>query len=503
MARESLAGSPRGTIDQSVPAVRGADRRAAGVVGFVLFLVEAAVLCWPTMLNRGAVLVFPDTRSYFVAGRAALTKGLALLWPHGAGVAGAAPSEAAIQQARMVRSAFYSLFIYIAGAPLSLWVAVGIQAMLLAAVLKLIFELMCPQRPRWYATGFIVTLALLTTASWVTSNAMPDVFAPIAALSAIMLLLFWDRLRPLGRLALFVLIAVSCMMHLSIPPVVLGLVGVGALLHVRRLWRQRSRYLTVGIAVVVALGATLAASVIGFKQWTLTPNGPPFLLARSLDDGPGKLYLRKHCPEIGLDMCKHLDRLDVGDDDFIWHQNGVYSAVPLKEAAVLRTEDKRIYVAAALEHPWMQLRAIITNSLHQLGLFTLREYFIPSHAYADPEHPPDLFTMYIRPVEPAWQMYLAIPEYLIVIVGLAYACWLWARGSLGAIDRSALILVFVAVSVNAFVCAFSIPSPRYEARVIWLIPMIALLFYYKAGSGGHGERDRGTRSATGQRRSAG
>ena len=497
MARESLAGTARGTIDRPATTAVAADRRAAGVIGFVLFLVETAVLCWPTLLNQGAVLVFPDTRSYYVAGRAALTKGLALFWPHGAGVAGAAPSEAAIQQARMVRSAFYSLFTYIAGYPLSLWVAVGIQAMLLAAVLKLGFELICPQRPRWYATGFIVTLALLTTASWVTSSAMPDVFAPIAAWCAILLILFWDRLRPVGRIALFMLIAVGCMMHLSIPPVVLGVLGVAALLRIRRLWRWRSRYLTVGVAVVVALGATLAASVIGFKQWTLTPNGPPFLLARSLDDGPGKLYLRAHCPAIGLDMCKHLDRLDVGDDDFIWHQNGVYSAVPLDEAAVLRTEDKRIYLAAALEHPWMQLRAIVANSLSQLGLFTLREYFIPSDAYADPTHPPDLFTMYIRPVEPAWQVYLAIPEYLIVGLGLIYGCWRWR--SLGATDRSALTLVLVAVSVNAFVCAFSIPSPRYEARVIWLVPMIALLFYYKAGSGGHGERDRVTSSAEGPR----
>ena len=497
MADESLATTDRGTVHR--PARTADDTRTASVVGFVLFLIEAAVLCWPTLINQAAVLVFPDTRSYYVAGRAALTKGVALLWHHGAangsGASPGATLDTAIQQARMVRSAFYSLFTYISGDLLSLWLGVGIQAMLMAAVLKLSFDLFCPQRPRWHATGFIVTLALLTTASWVVSNAMPDVFTPIAALCAIMVILFWDRLRPALRIALFITIAVSCVMHLSIPAVVLGLSGVAGLLHITRLWRQRSRYLTLGAAVAVALVATLAASVIGFKQWTLTPNGPPFLLARSLDDGPGKLYLRAHCPQIGLDMCKHLDRLDVGDDDFIWHENGVYSAVPLDEAAVLRTEDKRIYVAAALEHPWMQLRAIVTNSLSQLGLFTLREYFIPSYAYADPTHPPDMLTMYIRPVEPAWQAWLAIPEYLVVVAGLIYACWLWARGSLTAVDRSGFLLVLATVSVNAFVCAFSIPSPRYEARVIWLIPMMALLFLFKAGSGGHGERHRVTRTA--------
>ena len=499
MSDELLGTRWRGTADGPAPAVRGQEKRKASVVGWFLFVIEAAVLCWPTLINRGAVLVFPDTRSYYVAGRAALTKGLGLLGSGGAGGSGGGTLDTAIQQARMVRSAFYSLATYISGDLLSLWLAVGIQAMLMAAVLKLSFELICPQRPRWHATGFIVMVSLLTTASWVVSNAMPDAFTPIAALCGIIVILFWDRLGAAGRIGLFVAIAVSCVMHLSNPPMVLGLLCVGALLHVSRLWRDRSRYLTVAAAVVVALAATLAASVIGFKQWTLTPNAPPFLLARSLDDGPGKLYLRAHCPQIGLDMCKHLDRLDVGDDDFIWHENGVYSAVPLDEAAVLRTEDKRVYVAAALEHPWMQLRAIVMNSLQQLGLFTLREYFIPSYAYADPTNPPDKLTMYIRPVEPGWEKFFAIPEYLIVIAGLIYAFYQWFRGSLTAVDRSVFLLVLTAAIVNAIVCAFSIPSPRYEARVIWLVPMVALLFLFKAGFGGHGERHRVTRSAAGER----
>lgn len=478
MADQSLEDAWRGRMDGQGQAVRAQDRPKAGVVGLVLFIFESAILCWPTLLNGGAVLVFPDTRSYYVAGRAALIKGLALLGPKG--VASGGGMETAIQQARMVRSAYYSLMTYISGDLLSLWLVVGIQAMLMAAVLKVTFELMCPQRPRWHATGFILSVSLLTTASWVVSNAMPDAFTPIAALSAIIVMVFWDRLGPAARLALCAVIAASCVMHLSNPPVVLGLLCAGALLRINRLWRERSRYLMVGAAVVVALAATLAASVIGFKQWTLTPNGPPFLLARSLDDGPGKLYLRAHCPQIGLDMCKHLDRLDVGDDDFIWHENGVYSAVPLDEAAVLRTEDKRIYLAAALEHPWMQLRAIVSNSLQQLGLFTLREYFVPSYAYADPTNPPDMLRMYIRPVHPAWESYLAIPEYLIVVAGLLYGCYVLARGSLTSVDRSIFLLVVTAAVVNAIVCAFSISSPRYEARIVWLIPMVALVFFYNA-----------------------
>jgi hypothetical protein len=56
-------------------------------------------------------------------------------------------------------------------------------------------------------------------------------------------------------------------------------------------------------------------SIVTFRRRALTPNQPPFLLARSIEDGPGKLHL------------------------LIWHTNGVYSVVSLDEAARLRAED--------------------------------------------------------------------------------------------------------------------------------------------------------------------
>ncbi len=425
--------------------------------------------------------MFPDTRSYYVAGRAALSKALAPFAGHmlpRASGNGNDALDAAIRNARAVRSVFYSLYTYITGSE-TLWIAIGIAALVVASVLKLVFDLLCPDHPRWHVIGFIALVALLTPISWVVSVVMPDAFTSVTILCVIITLLFWNRLSRTIRIALFFTTVGSAVMHLTNAPTAFAVIVVGALLHRRGLWRERARFLIAGAAIVAALGITLMVSVVGFKQWTLTPNAPPFLLARSIDDGPGKLYLLQHCPQIGLDMCKHLDRLDVGDDDFIWHDNGVYSTVPLDEAALLRAEDKRIYVAAALEHPWLQLRAIIENSAQQLGLFTLREYMIPSYGYANKAAPPDMFTMYIRPMEPLWQVLLGIPEYLIVLAGLGYTALLWHRGLLRSVDRAFCVLVLTAVVANATVCAFSIPAPRYEARVIWLIPMTAIALAFR------------------------
>jgi hypothetical protein len=439
-------------------------------------MVEIAALCWPTLLNHAEPMIFPDTRSYYVAGRATILKAIEMLH-RPAAVAGNAGLDHAIQQARAVRSVFYSVITYLSAATLSPWLAIAVQASIVIFSLRLTLQVFFPEWPARRRTLFILALALATSISWVVSTAMPDVFTPVAILVTLIVILFWGRLDLARRWTSIIVIASSALMHLTTPLIIIGLLAIAALLRLRRLrveWRQ---FTLVVCAVGFALVATLAVSVIGFKQWTLAPNQPPFLLARSIDDGPGKLYLLEHCPQIGLDMCHHLDRLDVGSDDFIWHDNGVYSTVPLDEAAQLRAEDKRIFIAAAWEHPWLQIIASGKNVLSQLVNFDLSEFFIPSYGYVAGYESPDM-TMYIRPTQPGWQKLLAFPEYCVVLVALFYAARAWAGGALPREEHDFLILILAAVVLDAMVTGvFSIPSPRYEARVIWLIPMTAMLTY--------------------------
>jgi hypothetical protein len=224
----------------------------------------------------------------------------------------------------------------------------------------------------------------------------------------------------------------------------------------------------------------LVSSVIGFEQWSLAPNAPPYLLARSIEDGPGRLYLLAHCPQLGLAMCNHLDRLELNADDFLWHRNGVYAVVSRAEAARLRAEGNSMFVAAALEHPWMQTRAYLRSAGYQLGLFTLGEFRVPSRAMlnngqmtlypwvpdAVDEKPPD---------RAPWKGPLNVWEYFVVALSLVACGALWVRGELDRKQRAILLLVVAAVLINALVVVASMPAPRYGARVIWLVPMAALI----------------------------
>jgi hypothetical protein len=462
-----------------------------------LLIVEVLALCWPAFLNNGHALIFPDTHVYFNAGRGAVDKLTAMLMKHRSGGTGGGGSvDVALQTARTVRSAFYSLFTFAIAVSGSLWVAIILQGLMVSAVLHFLLRFVSPGAPT-RASWFVIALAACTSLSWLVSTMMPDVFTPVTVILATLVLIYFDRFTRTECWIVFFALSASLVMHLTNPLITVGILVVAGLIRRRRVWQDRQKYAFVIGAVAMALFATLIASVVGFKQWTLTPHQAPFLLAHSIYDGPAKLYLREHCPQVGFAMCRHLDRLDVSVNDFVWEENGVYSVVSLDEAAQIRREEKRIFINATLEYPFLAAIMTLRDGLEQLGYFSLEDFYIPSYAYVTPnpvveENLPAKIerryeysggsklemVLYIRPAEPLWEMVLAGPEYGVVIFALGYGIFVLARRAVDRNVRDFFILMVAAAFLNAMVVAFSDLSARYEARVIWLVPMAALALRY-------------------------
>ena len=222
--------------------------------------------------------------AYFLGGKTAIEKVLSLF----ATASGGAENdlEATVQKARGVRSAFYSLFVYMPTAWISIWLVIILQAMVVAALLRLTFRLICPNREQWQATAFIAVLSALTSAPWATTNVMPDIFTATMSLAIAITIAFWKQLSRRAAIILFFVIAGSMVMHLTNLPMGLGVMAVGIVAGLDRFRAQRKPILlTAGALVLGALGM-LAVAVVGFGQWTLAPQSPPFLLARSIEDGP-------------------------------------------------------------------------------------------------------------------------------------------------------------------------------------------------------------------------
>lgn len=437
-------------------------------------MLAVMLLCVPSFLNRSPMM-FPDTRSYFMGGQAAVDKVITvvrhLMGP--AAVKGSPAIEALVQQARGVRSAYYSLFTYLLTITGTVWAVIFVQAALTASIILMVHRTFRPDQPRHQV---LVTLALMTGLSslpWTVSVMMPDIFTPLLVLSLGGVLIQWPVLGKLTRTALLIMIGVCITMHITNLPIAIALFLVIIGLQWRVLRSRLVSYAAVAGVTIAAILAMLIVGVVGFGEWSIQPQSPPFLTARSLDDGPGKLYLQEHCPQLNFAMCSHLDRMDVGADDFIWHANGVYSAVPREEQAKMRAEDKKLFLLAAVSHPFLQAWATLNNMISQMFQFSLADSRIPSYS----EFINGDMRLTIPATIPNWMVGLSVMHYVVVFASVFILRWLWVSHRLTGSAKKLVIVVCLAVLLNALTGATSMPAARYQARIIWLLPLAAAIFW--------------------------
>ncbi len=428
----------------------------------VVTCVGAFLFCLPALWNR-APFVFPDTRAYYLGGRAALAK-IAAVAQHavtrGAGTSvGADSVNEMLRQAKGVRSAFYSLFVYGVSNLGSLWLVIAIQAVLLAWVCRIAFGHFGANPAPKRQFELLLFLALLTPAPWSASMIMPDLFASVLILTLVTLLVYWPELTTSARVLLPCAVLASILMHASYLPLaaVIGLVAL--LADWRRAWRGPARWLAAATAGGGAVVAMLLVALVGFHQLTLFPQSPPILLARSIEDGPARLYLKEHCPQAALEMCNYTDRLNLSADEFLWDPKGVYSVVSAGKRDRIRDEEKRIVIAAALEHPWLEATSLGRQIFRQLTIFTLQDYVLGSHANITPSN----MVSTIPDQQPAWLSIRTVIAYTVVVLSIGFLLLIWRTGLLNLAQRRFSLLVVVGIVVNAVVCGgISTPQGRYE-----------------------------------------
>ena len=297
---------------------------AAGVVGILL-------LCMPAFLNQSAIL-FTDSQSYYVGGHMVIDRAVTvidhLLHP------ATGPIGAPVVHAKAVRSIYYSLLSYLLADTASLWAISVVQAALTVWVIAVTINTFQPTRR---LLPILVALMLLSTLPWTVSMFMPDIFTPLTILAIACLAFAWPDLSRNMRLALLVMLSSSIVMHFTNVPIAVGLAVVAVLMWPVKRWAPAG---AIAAAIAISVAALVFVSVVGFGKWTIAPQNPPFVLARSIADGPSKLYLRERCPQINLVMCHHLDGLDSSADDFIW--SGVFAQASPEEQDAIRAESRPI-----------------------------------------------------------------------------------------------------------------------------------------------------------------
>jgi len=430
-------------------------------------LLVALLLLWIAFAN-GSPLFFPDSGSYL-----SVSKLLGYPWD---------------------RPPVYGFAIAPFQLAFGLWGVIVAQALFATWVIGIVLERVTGRRS---PLGLVVAAAVLAGASslpWFVGQLMPDLFTGLTIL-LIFLLVFAARDSPRGaRLLLVLLLTVLITFHLSHLAIAALLIPAALLAGI---WLGLRRTALIG-ATHAAAALLLAVLVLSTGNWIVRGQFRPaltsesFLFARLLDAGLAGEVLDRACAERPLGLCAArpaMQRAWRPGQGYLWGQasprEALYRAAPERT----RAEESEIIRRTLAERPadvlrialWDWIRQLVRArsgdalddpSVERVALPILREHF-PSAAAA-----------WKTSLQGHRQLHLLaspLDRWLALFAGLASPFILLAARRRGdAVLAGLTIVIVAAVLANAAVCSLlSGVFDRYQARVTWLLPLLAILAFHR------------------------
>jgi hypothetical protein len=428
-------------------------------------------MTWPALYNRYPVL-YPDSISYLAGGR--LVARAIFLHRFSTNYGG--------------RSLIYGLGILPMHWNISPWPVVALHALLTAYLIWLVVRSIMPRRTVMGYFALLIPLSLFTSLAWFVSLIMPDILGPVLYLSIYLLVFAGETISPRERLAVFLIAWWAVASHIT--HLILGSGLCIVLATVLVLQRQPvGRWMGVvsklAAIILLASAAHLALHTYLYGRPSLTGRRPAFLMARVIADGPGRWYLQQRCGQAKFVICDHVQevRNDMSADDFLWERNGIWQTASPMGQERLRAEETAFVLAVLRTYPRAELAIAIKNFWEQLRTFALWGYGPdPWISEAFDRALPGARWRYLQTEQaqgalPAEFSTTAQNWMVITALGLvgALTALRWRHLSPRLVG---LTVIIVSITIaNAFVTGvFSVVEDRFQARVIWLLPLLAGLF---------------------------
>lgn len=467
----------------------------------LLVLAGTALLLLAVLANR-VPTVFTDTDDYY-------SQGVELWEKIGIGVFHLAEPEPDVRtaeekaQARddeqmartqmAARSTSYSLFLYGLESAGTLWLVTAAQAAVAAWLLRLSVREAAPEASGWIYLALMAGLAAGSTLPFFAGFAMPDVFAGMAVLACALLLLDWAGLSRTERAGVLAILWFALVVHTSHELLAITLLPVGAGL----LWwlgvprgAAAARLLMVAAAVVAAIGWNTGYGMYVEAQTGERLRHQPFLMARTLADGPGRRYLRQACARGETYALCAFAKLPLDDsEDILWSDSpktGVFLQSDWETRVQLELDEPRFMLGVLGYEPWGQLQASFGNFIKQLTLVQVDDPVKDPHYYMTDDYwahtyLPDLIMgvahcgrkgnacpSRMTPELSAWWHGGVVGAALLVIAVVL------ARRRLPQRVTAWAWLILAGVVLNAAITGvLSGPFARYQSRLIWLVPAAA------------------------------
>ena len=414
----------------------------------------ALVLVAPALWN-GFPLIYPDTGGYL--------------------------ERPLLGTLELGRSALYGAFL-LAGAPLSFWPNIAIQALVMAWLIVLVLRAHGFARPA-LALGSVIVLALTTSLPWFASQLMPDVFFPAGVLAIYLLAFHSTMLRTSERAALMILIVFAVASHMALLGLALGLVL--ALFILRTFPIIRLPPVRAGLpALALMLGLVIAplSNLAITGKFAFTPGGASFFFNRLVEDGIVTRYLDESCPDATLRICAYRADISTGYDDWLWKNDTPFWKLGGWQG--YSDEQRRIILATFVSDPVAHFTAALRATLLQIVSFNTEVAFLAGeNGYTIGTIRDRLPLLYpglmaarqqATPFNVAPLNVIHIPVAALSILALT-AMLIWRRRFPDRAIALAATVLFALV-INAAVCGvFSHAADRYQSRLVSIAPLALMI----------------------------
>lgn len=459
-------------------------------------VLGAFLLMCPALFNRAPLLYF-DTAAYF----ANIAKAMDLIFPKSflpdITTVSDQPSTAGQvfshdNQDNIVyggRSIYYGALAWL-GAVTSIWLIVAVQAIALAWLVTLVIrQLVGTVRPA--ATLIIITiLATTTSAGFFVGLIMPDIWAALAILAVA--LLWTPSAVPLSRTErglIYAVLAFSALSHSSHLALIATLLVLGLLARPLRRAAGKGAVAIPVLAIATGLAGILAFSMVVRTVYGQPPLSRPFIMAHLVDLGPTADLIRETCPESRYALCEYADRLPMVWTSVLFGRGdeGVFLSAPDDQKRALVDEQVALLLHTLRVYPVELVTGLMADGVRQL--WTLSIDSVPRQppitAMTDLGFSPEMIRMTETSrlyANPGW---LPLITLQIEIVTALSATLLLGWGMLRIAGRAGptvaglgpfMAVCLVGVMSNALICGIlASPYGRFQARVVWILPLLILL----------------------------
>ena len=370
------------------------------------------------------------------------------------------------------------------------WPILAAQSLLASYVIWLIVRCVAGRGHRAIFPPVIVLLSALTSISWFASSVAPDILGSLVYLSMYLLLFEDENLTGLHRWAVSAVMFLGIVSHTTHILLSMGVAAIFTLLVILR-WAPMRGYgpRILKVTAIIAFGVLSQVMLHGYLYGKLSLSGqhPPYLTARLVADGPARLYLQQHCQASSWVICKRVSDLPRNSDEFLWLPTGVWQAATMQDKEQMLREETPLLIATLRTYPRAQFHRSLDNFGEQFLQYRLSDFM--SNAFVRETADsimPGAGARYVA----GRQWHDSLPALSATRIEVKVVSWsavalvpllIWAGLKRRSRMLALAITILPTLVLNALICGvLSEVANRYQARIIWLVPFLAIVLILDA-----------------------